>query len=186
MARRRDDDDDDEVIGDGFPGFSVTPEGMTPEQYAESLDVSWAEITAREKFLDAVADGTDPDLAGIEVGWTPYKTRQVMADKGFAELVSLAKNALDLRISRVVAKKALAGHEWAVKLWLFNQRPDLFKDVRHIEVKHGVEVPAHVIAATRDAVRDGVLAAIGGGRLAELQPPADIIDAEVISDELTD
>jgi len=185
MGRKRD-DGEEENADDGFPGFSVVPEGMTPEQYAETLDVSWAEITARENFLDAVASGTDPDLAGIEVGWTPYKTKQVMSDKGFAELVALAQNAMDLRVSRVVASKALAGHEWAVKLWMFNKRPDLFKDVRHIEVKHAMEVPAHVVAATRDAVRDGVLAAIGAGRLGEIQPPADIIDAEVISDELTD
>jgi hypothetical protein len=186
---RRDDGGDEENAGDSFPKINIVPEGMTYEQYVETLDISFAEISARENFLDAVASGTDPDLAGIEVGWTPRKTRQVMADKDFAELVSLAQNALDLRISRVVAKKALGGHEWAVKLWLFNRRPDLFKDVRHIEVKHGVEVPAHVIAATRDAVRDGVLAAIGAGRLQELQPPADvedIMDAEVISDELTD
>jgi hypothetical protein len=180
---RRDDGGDEENAGDEFPKFNIVPEGLTYEQYVESLDISFAEISARENFLDAVASGTDPDLAGIEVGWTPRKTRQVMADKDFAELVSLAQNALDLRISRVVARKALGGHEWAVKLWLFNRRPDLFKDVRHIEVKHGVEVPAHVIAATRDAVREGVREAILAGNVAQLQPY--IEDAEVISDEIT-
>lgn len=183
MARR--DDDGEEVIGDGFPGIPMLPEGVDAEQFCASLDISYAEMDARQKFLDAVAGGTDPDLAGIEVGWTPFKTRQVMADRGFAELVSLAQNVMDLRVARVIGHKALAGHEWAVKLWVFNRRPDLFKDVRHIEVKHGVEVPAHVIAATRDAVRDGVLAAIGAGRIGELQPPPDIEDAEVIYDELT-
>jgi hypothetical protein len=183
MGRR--DDDGDEDAGDSFPKINIVPEGMTYEQYVETLDISFSEISARENFLDAIAGGTDPDLAGIEVGWTPRKTRQVMADKDFAELVSLAQNALDLRISRVVARKALGGHEWAVKLWLFNRRPDLFKDVRHIEVKHGVEVPAHVIAATRDAVREGVREAILAGNVAQLQPYIEIEDAEVISDEIT-
>lgn len=173
MGKINDNGEEDEV---SYPSVPLLPEGVSEEEFCAALDISFAEMQRRQAFIDAVATGTDPVLAGIEMGWTIRKTNIVI--KEMAELIEVAQNVMDLRVSAVIADRALNGHEWAVKLWIFNRRPDLFKDVRHIEHRHTNEMQPHVISATVAAVREVVTAAIGSGRVAELQPP--ILDAEVI------
>lgn len=167
---------DDQVEEEPYPSISIIPEGVTEEEFCAALDISYAELAKRQAFIDAVATGTDPTLAGIEMGWSLRKTKQVIGEMG--ELIDLAQNVLDLRVSAVIADRALNGHEWAVKLWMFNRRPDLFKDVRHITHTHTDALQPHVIAATIDAVKEVTREALQGGRLRELQPA--VIDAEVI------
>lgn len=173
MGRHEEDDGD---VGRYYPSIPMLPDGVSLEDFAAALDITYDEMLQRQQFIDAIALGTDPLLAGLEVGWSLTKAKRIAVE--MREIVDMAQNVVDLRISRVVAELALDGHEWAVKLWLFNRRPDLFKDVRHIEVKHGIELPAHVIAETREQVRERVREVIMAGGVAELQQP--IIDAEVI------
>lgn len=155
-----------------YPSVPIIPEDMTEEEFCATLDISYAELAKRQAFIDAVATGTDPLLAGIEMGWSIYKAKQVIAEMG--DLIDLAQNVVDLRVSAVIADRALQGHEWAVKLWMFNRRPDLFRDVRHIQHTHTDALQPHVIAATIDAVKEVTREALTGGRLRELQPVIEV------------
>jgi hypothetical protein len=144
-------------------------------------DALFKDMMEREAFLNAVARGTPVLLAGIEVGWTPARVRKVMSDKEFASLVNEAHLVLDARIEQVIFLKARAGVEWAVKLVVFNRMKDRWKDVRHIDVTHTLDVAPHVIAAAREESRLAVRELARGGGIAELQ--RSIIEADEVPDE---
>lgn len=150
----------------------------TDEELAEAFGVTIAEMRERQRFIEKIGVGVDPLLAGLEVGWSIMKTRRITAE--MRELVDAARNIGELRIGQVVIDLAHRGVEWAVKLVMFNRRPDLYKDVRHIEVKHSDAQPAHVLRALREEMRAVVVEAARSGAVAQLQAP--IIDAEVIED----
>lgn len=174
MARRRPRDDDDDIIDplDRWRGqeIQIHPDHLTEDEFAELCGVSIAELRERKRFIEEISLGTDPLLAGLGCGWSISKSKRIAAE--MHELVLAAQNIGDLRIAQVVVDLAHRGVEWAVKLYLYNRRPDLYKDVRHLEVKHSNELPAHVLQATRDEVRAAVEATIRRGGVAELQRPA--------------
>lgn len=136
----------------------------------------------REMFLDLVKDGTPLEIAAYEVGWTPRKFERIMDDDAFAELVTQHETLRDAAVEMAVYKKATAGQQWAAQLWLYNRRPDRWKDQRSLKVETNGELAPHIIAATAAAVRDGVLALVRGGNVGQLQAGTEIIDAEVIQD----
>lgn len=158
----------------GFPEADPDDESYDPAVFRD--------MTEREQFLNGVARGTPPLLAGIEVGWTPARYRKVMADKEFAALVNDAHLVLDARVENVILQKALAGVEWAVKLYAFNRMKHEWKDVRHIDVTHTLDMPQHVIAAAREEARLAIseVARTAGG-VAELQRA--FIEADLVDDE---
>ena len=176
MARRRPRDEDDEVIDplDRWRAQTITihPDEMSEADFAAACGLSIEELRQRQRFIEAIGLGTAPTLAGLEVGWSLKKTARIVAEMD--DLIKAAQNVADLRIGQVVIDLAHRGVQWAVQMYLYNRRPDQWKDVRHLEVKHTDTLPAHVLQATRDEVRALVEATIGRGGVAELQRAAAI------------
>lgn len=150
---------------------------LSPEEKARLRD-----IEERQSFLEKVADGTDPILAGYELEWSPAKTKKALADPDFAALVNEMRLIPGLKVSKVIYEKALGGSEWACKMVAYNDMPERWKDVRHIEVRNTHDLPPHLQELARETVRDAVLATIGAGNVRELQPAPDddIVDAEIV------
>lgn len=131
----------------------------------------------RELFLMAVAAGTPPDLAGIEVSWTPRRTRLNLADPDFAEMVRMAQDRSLDSIELALYKLATEGKNLgAMQMILYNKRPVEWKDVRRIEVNQHTTISIGAVAATIEAAK-ALMREVGP---AALQPGGalDIIDAE--------
>lgn len=123
----------------------------------------------RMEFLELVGRGTLPELAAIEIGWTPAKLRRYRKDKGFSDLIDEAARLTDTRVEQVIVAKALLGVEWAVKLYAFNRMPDRWRDMKNVQIQHSIEVPAHVLEATREATREAVREAVLAGQIGTVQ-----------------
>lgn len=143
------------------------------------FDKEFQDLAERERFLNLVAAGTPAVLAGIEVGWSPGKTRRILADRDFGDLVAEAATVLDARVERVIVALALAGREWAVKLYAFNRMNERWRDVRHIDVHHTHEFDAHVMRATAEIARE-TLRQLTPAAVAELQRT--FIDVDEVED----
>lgn len=157
-------------------------EEREPLRFPPELIGDFDDLVARQNFLDRVSAGVPPRLAAIEVGWTPGRLRNLMKDRGWAILVEEAGMLVNDSVEAVLVEKALKGYEWAVKLWLFNRQPDRWREQKHVKVESTEDVSPSVIAATREAVREGILAAVMGGRegVATVQRAA--IEARVVDD----
>lgn len=143
-------------------------------------EATYDDIIERELFLIAVAEGTPEVNAAIEVGWTPFKMRRVLADPDFAELVGFAKQQADGEIQKVLYQQAKKGMGWAVTLWLFNRDPDNWKDTKRIEVHSTTKIEIGIVGGIKEAA----MQLISQAGPAALQPggPLDIVDAEIIED----
>jgi hypothetical protein len=144
-------------------------------------NIDWEEVApAAEEFLDRIARGVPPHLAGYEVKWTPRKTEQMMADPEFSELI---RYALDRGIDVVEAalmEKAQGGNMAAIQMVLFNRRADRWRDIKRIEVR----TDATITIGTVESVKSAALALIaerGVNAIQELNA-GEIVDGEVIED----
>lgn len=141
----------------------------------------WGDIEDREMFLLRIAEGVPPENAAYEVKWTPAKLRRYLADPEFAELVAeasdLADGTVEAALFRLATKERNLG---AIQMWLYNRRPDRWKDVRRIEVKNDLTVNFGVVASTKqvllEMMREHGPAALEPGALED-----DIIDADVVA-----
>ena len=141
----------------------------------------------REQFLTAVALGTPHLLAGIEVGWLPAKTKQMLRDPEFAALVRMAEEMADEGIERALYAKAATGNMTAIQLWLYNRRPEKWKDVKRIEMKIDGELS---VANVRENAATVLELLRAGADIAALQPggaldrllDGDIQEADVVGE----
>lgn len=117
-------------------------------------DALFDDIVERELFIDLVSHGTPPDLAGLEVGWTPRRTKRNMADPEFAELIAYAKIHRDDRIEKVLYEMALNHNFPAVQLILLNRRASEFRDVKKIEVVTTGSVVVEHVHSLKQGLRE--------------------------------
>lgn len=134
------------------------------------------------RFLELVADGTGPLNAGLEVGWSPSKTRRLMRDREFAEMVEIAEDQTIESVEKDLVNAAHRGNVRAIQFYLLNRAPERWKDVRHLEVKQTGQLEIGVIHGVKNAALEllqekGIEALQPGGAL-----DADVIDAEVVED----
>ena len=150
---------------------AVEPERETPAWLSRLGDERWVdqtfeEMTARQEFIDKVSCGTSEFNAGIEVGWTPAKIRTMTADPDFRELVTFARELADGNVEGTLYRLArIKGNMAAIQMWLFNRRPDRWKDVKRIEVHADSTVRVEAV----HSVKIGVLELLREHSIAELQ-----------------
>lgn len=147
-------------------------------------DELFNDIVERDLFVELVADGVSEVNAGFEVGWTPAQTRRNMADPVFREVVDAARDRADGTMEKAMFDLGTKGKNLgAMQMWLYNRRPDRWKDVRRIEVKNETTINLGVVQSTKVAVMELLKER---GALA-LQPAYDdIIDAEILDDDPTE
>jgi hypothetical protein len=136
------------------------------------------EMVEAERFLELVAVGVHPVNAGIEVGWSPAKTKAHMKEPEFADMVSGAIDRANASMEEALYQKGLSGNVSAMMLWLFNRAPDRWRDVKRIEVRSEHKVSVTAV----ESVKAGVLQLIreqGVGAMQALEDPG-IIDGDVI------
>lgn len=150
---------------------AVEPERETPAWLSQLADARWVdqtfeEMTARQEFIDKVSCGTSEFNAGIEVGWTPAKIRTMTADPDFRELVTFARELADGNVEGTLYRLArIKGNMAAIQMWLFNRRPDRWKDVKRIEVHTDATVHIGVV----HSVKAAALQLLGERSVADLQ-----------------
>lgn len=136
------------------------------------LDI-FTEITARDKFVDLVADGIPFRNAALEVGWTPRQMHQYLQDSEFREIVEDASARATETIEEVLYKKAKQGNSWAVQMWLYNRDSDRWRDLKRIEVKTEVHMRQDVVLAVKTSALD-LLREVGVEVLQELPPMIEV------------
>ncbi len=150
-----------------------------------SKDSDLRRIMEREQFLELVASGVRPLRAGIEVGWSPHKTRRELKDPDFAELVSLAEDQLIEDIEATLFAQAKRGNMTAIQMVLYNKRPDEWRDVKRIEIQHDTKVQIGVIhsvkAAAAELLREKGVAAVQQ-LVAGDSGQGEVVDAEIIDE----
>lgn len=129
------------------------------------------------RFLELIRSGVGPLNAGLEVGWSPAKTRRMLKQPDFAELVSDANDQLDENIQGALARAAQNGNMTAIQMWLYNRRPEEWRDVKRIEVHNQTEISIGVVASVKQAAAE--LLREHGPRALQ---PGGMIDAEVIDE----
>lgn len=136
------------------------------------------EMVEVERFLELVAVGVAPVNAGIEVGWSPQRTKAHMKDPDFADMVDGALERANASMEQALYAKGMAGNVTAQMWWLMNRAPDRWRDVKRIEVR-----TEHKVSLTAvESVKAGVLQLIreqGVGAMQALEDPG-IIDADVV------
>lgn len=138
-----------------------------------------------EVWADALARGIGPLEAGAQVNWSPAKVRRLLADPDIANFIVDIEDMKDERIEHRLFQGADAGNATLILAWLYNRRPDRWKDVKRIVTETHVTADYTVVVNMREALggmlrENGVAALQPGGALDE------IIDAEVVSDSDAD
>ena len=141
------------------------------------------------ELLEKVRQGTPVELAGLEIGWLPAKTRSVIARLDLGELIAEAAQLADDSVVRALYRKAQSGNMTAIQMVLMNRRPREWRDVRKVEITGNVTVStAEQIELDMARVR-AILAEVGpealqpGGAIERLVAgDDDVIDAEVVDD----
>lgn len=130
-----------------------------------------------EQFLELVAHGVHPVNAGIQVGWTPAKTKAMMRDAEFADLVSGATDRANATIEEALYVKAASGNVSAIQMWLFNREPERWRDVKRIEVRSDHRVQIGLV----ESVKTGVLELLNANGVEAMQAlgTGEYIDVDV-------
>lgn len=140
-------------------------------------DTTFEELTAKEEFISLIARGVPPLNAGIHVSWSPAKTRAMLKDVEFAEIVKDAQECADGEIEQALFDRAAKGNVSAIQMWLFNRQPDRWRDVRRIEIRSEHKVQIGVV----ESVKVGVLDLLRSEGVGAMQALGDgIIDGEII------
>lgn len=137
------------------------------------------EIDKHETFLELISTGVGPINAGYHVGWTPAKTRALLGDPEFAELVDIAEERLVEGIEQSLHAKALAGNMRAIEMVLYAKHAD--RGWRPPTQRHAHQVEGRVDAVIVESVKAANKALVSTTAIAELQGPID--DAEIVDDD---
>ncbi len=129
-----------------------------------STDALFDDIVERDLFLELVASGTPPMLAGHECGWTPRRTARNMADPEFAELIAYALDRRIDGVEKALFAQAMKGNMAAVQMVLLNLRPEVFRDVKRIEIKSEHQVSGTIVHSTVQAAKQ-LMAELGPAAL---------------------
>lgn len=150
----------------------------------EEADLILREMEEKEQFLERVARGVPPMLAGHELRWHPKQVSALMADPEFMELVDAAIERSIDTIESVLHDKAKNGNMSAIMMVLYNRRPERWRDVKRIEVSQQTQVTVTHVEATKAAAVE-LLRANGAAVMQQLTPgpQTDIVDAEVVTDD---
>jgi hypothetical protein len=139
-------------------------------------DTVFEEMTAKEEFLTLIAQGVAPINAGIQVSWSPAKTRAMLRDAEFAEMVKDMQDCADGEIVQALFSRAKLGNVSAIQMWLFNRKPDEWRDVKRIEVRSEHKVQIGMVESTKAAVLDllrdqgvGAMQALGPGTVIDVE-----------------
>lgn len=133
------------------------------------------DMVGTEIFIERVASGVPVVNAGIEVGWSPSKTRHLLKDPDFAEIVAGSIDRANATIEEALYAKAAAGNVAAIQLWLFNREPDRWRDVRRIEIRNDTRVSIAAVASVKAGVLE-LLREQGAEAMQELGPGEIVID----------
>jgi hypothetical protein len=141
-------------------------------------DDLFEEMMHIEQFIEFVAHGVHPVNAGIQVGWSPAKTKAMMRDADFADMIQGATERANASVEEALYAKAVAGNVSAIQMWLFNREPDRWRDVKRIEVRSEHKVQIGMV----ESVKSGVLELLRGEGVEAIQAlgAGDIIDGEVV------
>lgn len=134
------------------------------------------EVRTSRRFLELVADGVGIVSAGIEVGWSPAKTKRMVKEPEFAELVGFAQDQTIESVEKAVVDAAKKGNVRAAQFFLLNRAPDRWRDVKHIQVDQNTQLDVGVIVG----VKEGVLEALRAGGIKSLQPAREVIETDVV------
>lgn len=139
---------------------------------------SFSDMTQKEQFLELVATGVSPLNAGIQVGWSPAQTKRHLKDTDFKELIQEACERADATIEETLYAIAARGNLGAIQMWLFNRKPQEWRDVKRIEVKTSHTVQIGVV----ESVKQGALELLREQGVSALQAlnAGDVIDAEIV------
>lgn len=139
------------------------------------------ELIEKKKFLEELLAGKGPFPAGIEIGWSPLRIRQMMADPEIIQLMSFIHEHMDQSVEYALYRAAMAGNVTAQQVWLFNRRGDKWKDVKRVVHEGEVKVGAEVVHSVRQ-VALGLLESHGTKAL----QPGGALDEIVIDLDETD
>lgn len=138
----------------------------------------FTEMTAKDVFIDLVAQGVPAVNAGIQVSWSPARTKAMLRDPEFADIVAGALSRANASIEEALYAKALAGNVSAMQMWLFNREPDRWRDVKRIEVRSDTRVSITAV----ESVKAGVLELLREQGVGAMQA----LDSGIIYDAETD
>lgn len=131
------------------------------------------ELVEKKQFLDGLLAGKGPLPAGIEIGWSPLRIRQMCADPEIAQLIGIIEEHKDQSVEYALYRAAMSGNVTAQQVWLFNRKGNKWKDVKRVVHEGEVKIGAEVVHSVRQ-VALGLLESHGtkalqpGGALDEI------------------
>lgn len=125
---------------------------MTDLQADELLETDPLNQMAR--WLELISDGTPPLNAGIECGWTPQQTAKLMRDSEVQQLIEMAHAVADGTMVKSMFDQGKRGNMTAIQTWLFNRRPDEWKDVKRVVVTGDLKVDTTTIVTAREIAHE--------------------------------
>ena len=145
-------------------------------------DKLFHDIVERELFVELMAYGTSAMNAGIEVGWSPRQTKRNLSDPEFKELVDAACDRANGTIEKALFDTAAKGNVSAVQMWLYNKKPDEWRDVKRIEIRQDTQITIGMVQSVKQGALE-LLREQGVQAIQALGPPAEdheIVDAEIV------
>lgn len=123
-------------------------------------------------YLELIATGRGKITAGLAVGWTPAKTKELWRDSEFSQLVAVARELKTETIEQRVFELADRGNIRAIELQLFCQASDRGwrPPAQRVQTQSHHLVQVEVVESARAAAlaimeRHGVAALQPGGAL---------------------
>lgn len=131
------------------------------------------ELEEKRQFLDRLAQGYGPDVAGGAIGWSPHRIKQILRDPDMQQLMKLVDSRLDQNVVRAMYLAAVTGNVTAGQFWLLNRRPEEWRDTKKIVVERNERVSIEVI----HSVKQGALELLQEAGIRALQPGG-VIDVD--------
>lgn len=139
-------------------------------------------IQDRNSFLEQIRRGVGRLTAAASVNWSPKRLDTELLDPDFAEAVDMMLEMRDEAVVEAAWRAAVVrGNATMIQFWLFNRRPDEWKDPRTRDAAVGASnVDAQIVAAAVAAIRQTAMAEAARTLAGVGRPPE--IEGEVIED----
>lgn len=137
------------------------------------------ELSQLEQWLDMISKGTPPLNAGVELGWTPRQVRDLCKQAEVIDLITMAQNLADGTVVKAMYDQAVRGNMTAIQTWLFNRRPEEWKDIKRVVVSGDLKVETSTIIAAKEAAKELLAAA----NVVDLQRMVEANASGPVSDE---